>query len=87
MQDKYAYTSRRLDSQEETTSGEFGRFFTYLISTWSNNGKYVIIGAKYEIWHHKMEEAAQISIFIYIPPQINESIGHKKLHLVNLADF
>ena len=79
MHYQQANISIRLDSQEETTVLQFGRFFTYLISTWSNNGKYVIIGAKYEIWHHKMQDAAQISIFIYIripwdPPQIYESI-------------
>ena len=48
MQDTCAYISIRLDSQEETTSPEFGQFFTYLRYTWSNNAKYVILGAKYE---------------------------------------
>ena len=29
----------------------------------------------------------QKSILIYIPPQIYESIGHKKLHRLSFADF
>ena len=45
------------------------------------------IGAKYERWPTSSNDDGQKTIFIYIPPQIYESIGNKKLHLVSLADF
>ena len=48
------------------------------------------IGAKYERWpttKRILKDDGQNSIFIYIPPQIYESIGNKKLHRLSLADF
>ena len=45
------------------------------------------IGAKYERWPTSSNDDGQKSIFIYIPPQIYESIGAKKLHRLSLADF
>ncbi len=58
MQHSQANVSIRLDSQEETTSGDVARFFKYLIYIWSNYGTYVILGAnfaKYERWYYKNE--------------------------------
>ena len=54
---------------------------------------YIILGAKYERWYtyYKTDPRSPIdvqkSILIYIPPQIYESIGNKKLHCPSFADF
>ena len=50
----------------------------------------VILGAKYEIYMVQNKSSpidVQKSILIYIPPQIYESIGNKKLHRLSEADF
>ena len=51
-----------------------------ICNTWCKVGKMVLQNGSSKI-------DVQKSILIYIPPQIYESIGHKKLHRLSFADF